>query len=161
MKTRMKKLISIKSIPILALALLVVLGSALAAGRDPVSGSGEVFLGTTLTGPVSLVIGGKEWDGQIEVITLGKVVELESGVTHYYGVVHKFKDSSENNTFTTIGDEISAPTGDELVYTLGGYMEITEGTGMFERAEGRLSVRGEFNLYTFSVPFKVNGAMSL
>jgi len=60
MKAKMKKLISIKSIPILALVLLIVLGTAWAAGRDPVSGSGSaeaaglfIFEGTA-----NLTIGG-------------------------------------------------------------------------------------------------------
>jgi len=155
MKARMKKLISIKSIPILALALLIVLGTAWAADHYPVSGVGKVSL-YTLHGPVTLTIRGKDWMGEVD-IELGKVIVRPGGVTQYYDIVHNFYDEV-GNTFTTIGDEITAPTGDMKLLKLSGYMEITEGTGLFKDACGRLSVRGEMT--PSMATFEVNGAMS-
>ena len=158
MKARMKKLISIKSIPILALALLIVFGTALAAGLEPVSGSGEVSL-IAGEGPVNLTIGGEEWVGTIRVI-MGPVAVRPGGVTQYLDIVHIFSDEAEN-TFTTIGGEITAPTGEEGVYTLSGDMEITGGKGSFEGACGSLRVNGELNYKTEKILFDVYGAMAL
>jgi hypothetical protein len=50
MKTRMKKLISIKSVPVLALALLIVLGTALAESEGD-EGEGQIHLRLSIYSP--------------------------------------------------------------------------------------------------------------
>ena len=163
MKTRMKELISLKSIPMLALALLIVLGPAWAARRYPVRGSGEVDLGTgELPDPppdnVSLTIAGKLYQGRVTV-EVGEPVKGPGGILRFYDVKHTFK--LDPGTFYTTGDEIATPTGVEGVYTLNGYMELTGGKGDFESACGRLRVHGELNLKTEKILFDVHGAIGL
>jgi len=161
MKTRIKKLISVNSIPLLVLALLIVLGPAWAAGRYPVSGCSKEVVFDLSTGegkgPVSLTIGGKLYNGTVSV-HMGKAVERGGGVLHFYGVKHTF-DFGDDEFYTT-GDEILTPTNDKSLYNLSGHMAITGGTEGFERADGRLSVRGELDLSTELASFEVNGAMS-
>jgi len=168
MKTRMKKLISIKSIPIFALALLIVLGTALAESEgDSVTGSGKVefksfvFPLLTLEGPTSLSIEGEKSEGTVTVtVNVEQVEPGEGGVLNYYGVIHKFvfKDGS----FTTTGDEVAKPTDQPGLSILDGYMNIDSGTGYFQDADGKLSVHGKMD-ESGAVPkasFKINGTIS-
>ena len=137
MKTKMKKLISIKSIPILALALLVVLGSALAAGNDPVYGSGTAKLNLwtgAAIGEAILIIGGEEF-------TASLAVQITSQVLSDEGVIH----ATAMHTFTLPGGTII--TSDKEVIntdgTLNAHLTITSGTGAFEGASGVLSGHGQ------------------
>ncbi len=160
MKARMKKLISIKSIPILALALLIVLGSALAAGRDPVSISGVVDL-ATFTGTATVTIGGEELAGTVAVIPMALPVPKDGGL--YFPVVQHVFTFEDGSTLTTIGEELAMPTDENpAVATLHGNMEITEGTGIFESASGKLRVNGQIDLPPISgqATFNANGAIS-
>ncbi|UCE47693.1 MAG: hypothetical protein JSW47_19105, partial [Phycisphaerales bacterium] len=107
MRTKMKKLVSMKSILMLVLVLLVVIGSALAARRYPVSGSGEVLLDPSeIPDPppdnVWLTIAGKPYEGRV-TFNAGDPVEGPGGVLHFDGVKHTF--DFEDDIFYTTGDE--------------------------------------------------------
>lgn len=131
MKAKMKKLISIKSIPILALALLIVLGSALAAGRDPVSISGVVDL-KTFTGTATVTIRGQQLTGTVAIIPLQPPVPKDGGL--YFPEVKHVFELDDGSTLTTTGEELAMPTDENpAISTLHGNMEITEGTGVFEK----------------------------
>lgn len=163
MKTRMKKLISVKSISVLVLVLLVVLGSALAARHYPVIGSGEVYLGTgQIPDPppdnVRLTIGGKLYEGRVTV-ELGKPGKGRGSVLYFRDVKHTF--DLESGIFYATGDEMATPMGEEGLYSLNGYMQITGGKGEFESACGRLKINGELNRKTEKIFFDVHGAIGL
>jgi len=165
MKAKMKKLISIKSIPILALALLIVLGSALAAGRDPVSISGQVTLAEEppFFGEATVTIGGEELAGTVAVIPMALPVPKDGGL--YFPKVQHVFDFGDGNTLTTTGEELAMPTDENpAVATLHGNMEIIpeSGTGVFEGASGELRVNGQIDLPPISgqATFKANGAIS-
>jgi hypothetical protein len=157
MKAKMKKLISIKSIPILALALLVVLGTALADSEgDSVTGSGQVYVNLATgsgQGTSTLSIEGEKFDGTVTVT----VMPQPDGT---FWVIHEF-DFGEENTFSTEGSETMMPANG--MFVLEGNMEITEGTGCFEDAEGEMSVHGKLKMLeppNAVVFFKVNGRIS-
>jgi len=155
MKAKMKKLISIKSIPILALALLIVLGTALAESEgDSVTGSGEVSANLESgigEGTAILSIEGEKFEGTVTVTIPPNLCDI----------IHEFV--FEEGTFTTIGDEVMKPADDPGVFVLNGDMNITGGTGDFEGASGKMSVHGKLQFTsetTADVSFKVNGTIS-
>jgi hypothetical protein len=159
MKTKMKKLISIKSVPVLALALLVVLGTALGDSEgDTVTGSGQVNvnLGTgSGQGTAILSIEGEKFEGTVEV-TVIPITEVT------FIVIHEFA-FGEDNTFSTEGYEAMKPADDPGLFVLNGDMNITDRTGDFEDAEGEMSVHGKLQITEFPlavVSFKVSGAIS-
>lgn len=160
MKTKMKKLISIKSILILALALLIVLGTALAASSEPMSISGEVNLGT-FTGTATVTIGGEELDGSVIVIPAGGMFPRPDGGLDFPEVIHIF-DFGNENTLITTGAEFVTPMG-ENVASLHGNMEITDGTGVFKDASGELQVNGDMDFPPSpegEATFKAHGVIS-
>ena len=160
MKAKMKKLISIKSIPILALALLIVLGSALADGRDPVSISGVVDL-ATFTGTATVTVGGEELTGSVAVIPLQDPVPKDGGL--YFPEVQHVFDFGDGNMLTTTGEELAMPTDENpAVSTLHGNMEIIPelGTGIFEGASGELRVNGQMDWSVGQATFESHGAIS-
>ena len=152
MKTKMKKLISIKSVPLFVLALLIVLGTALADGREPVSGSGNVQLVSAsdtelvLQGPAKFSVGGEVLEGMVTVTVDLTQTELQESVVHYNWVKHEFTFDDGESTLTTIGEEFAVPTDENpAIQTLHGNMEIMSGTGVFEGASGELRVNGQMN----------------
>jgi len=156
MKAKMKKLISIKSIPILALALLIVLGSALAAGRDPVSGSGEATLDLSTgaaTGTATLNIRGEEFTTLVAVQITGQVISDE-GVTHVTST-HTF--TFDNGSITTTDKGVIDTDG-----TLNEHLTIISGTDDFEGACGELRVHGQiqFQPPMAYVSYDIRGAIS-
>lgn len=168
MKAKMKKLISIKSIPILTLVFLIVLGTALAESEgESVTGSGNVELKAfefpflTLEGPATLSIEGEKSQGTVTVtVNVTQVEPGEGGVLNYYGVIHEFV--FEDGSFTTIGDEVAKPTDQLGLSILDGNMNMTGGTGNFDGAFGEMSVHGKMD-ESGDVPkasFKVNGTIS-
>ena len=165
MRNKMKKLISIKSVPLFALALLIVLGTALAESEgDSVTGSGNVefkafeFPFLTLEGPTTLSIEGEKSQGTVTVtVNVTQVEPGEGGVLNYYGVIHEFV--FEDGSFTTIGDEVAKPTDQPGLSILSGYMNITDGIGDLLGASGEMSVHGRMD-ESGDIPkasFKVNG----
>jgi hypothetical protein len=158
MKARMKKLISIKSIPILALALLIVLGSALAASRDPVSISGVVDL-ATFSGTATVTVGGDTFSGDVQVIPIQPPEPKDDGL-HFPEVNHVFNFEDGSN-LTTTGEELAMPTDENpAVHTLHGNMEIIDGTGVFDGASGELRVNGQMDWSVGQATFNANGAIS-
>ena len=157
MKAKMKKLISIKSIPILALVLLIVLGSALAAGRDPVYGSGWAKLNLVTgaaEGQADLIIGGEEF-------TASLAIQLTSQVVSDEGVLH----ATATHTFTLPSGTII--TSDKEVIdtdgTLNAHLTITGGTGAFEGASGELAGHGQVQFTsptTANVSYEIRGVIS-
>jgi len=161
MKARMKKLISIKSIPILALALLIVLGSALAAGRDPVSISGQVTLTEVppFFGTATVTIGGEELAGTVAVIPMAPPVPKDGGL--YFPEVKHVFELDDGSTLTTTGEELAMPTDENpAISTLHGNMEITGGTGVFGGASGELRVNGQMDWSVGQATFNANGVIS-
>ena len=158
MKTRMKKLISVKSMPVLALALLVLLGTALAAGRDPVSISGTVDL-ATFSGTTTVTIGGEEISACVAVIPMAEPEPKDGGL--YFPVVQHVFTFDDGSILTTTGEELAMPTDENLaVWTLHGNMEIISGTGVFEGASGELRVNGQMDWSVGQATFEANGTIS-
>ena len=157
MKARMKKLISIKSIPIFAIALLILLGTVWAVGREPATISGEVDLGT-FTGTATVTIGGEELYGSVAVIPMADPEPRPDGGLYFPEVIHEF-DFGDKGTLTTTGDEFVTPMG-ENVASLHGNMEITGGTGVFEGASGELRVNGQMDWSVGQATFEARGAIS-
>jgi len=161
MKAKMKKLISIKSIPILALALLIVLGSALAESEgDSVTGSGSVTATPegTFVGNATLSIEGEKFEGLVTVTPLAPPEPQDGGL--YFPVVEHVFDFGDDNTLTTIGAEFAKPTDQPGLSILDGDMNITNGTGDFDDASGEMSAHGQIHLVEGWASFKVNGRIS-
>jgi len=158
MKTRIKKLISVKSMPVLALALLVLLGTALAASRDPVSGSGNVF---GFVGSATFTVGDETFEGSVAVIPLEEPVVSADGVFYFPAVQHTFEFDDES-TLITVGEEVAEPKNDKPgEYTLNGYMDITEATMNLEGISGRLRVHGTItDLFVGEASFEIHGVIS-
>ena len=162
MKTRTKKLISIKSVPLFALALLIALGIALADGREPVSGSVSAtaindfqFAGTAI-----LTIGGGEEVTPSFVATLLETSEKDEGVLHAK-VTHTFH-FGDGNTFTTEDKAVMEPIDEFGLYTLNETLKIISGEGDFEDVSGELHVHGQidFGLEPPEVAVDIHGAIS-
>jgi hypothetical protein len=163
MKARMKKMISIKSAPILALSLLIVLGTALAVGRDSVFGSGSAVLNPEtglFEGSVDLTITGEEFENiPFTVTLLAPLVPNEEGVLHVEAT-HTF-DFGDGNTFTTNDKGIGEPMETSGLYTLNETLTITSGTGNFEGASGVLHAHGELDLRGLpGATFEIRGVIS-
>ena len=167
----MKKLISIRSIPVLVLALLVVLGTALAAGK-PKSVSGDVlttnFAASNWSGTATLTIGGQNSNGALVYAQL-----VEHTPANEEGIIHaKFTHSFfeiggvPENQLLTNDKVILEPTGIVGEYTLRGKMTITSGWGIFSGATGRLNMRGTVTNWPLSespatvADFDVQGSIS-
>ena len=116
MKAKMKKLISIKSVTVISLALLILLGTALAEFEgDSVTGSGDVSanLGSGIgEGTTILSIEGEKFEGTVTVTIPPDLCDI----------IHEFV--FEEGTFTTIGDEVMKPADDPGVFVLKGDMNI-------------------------------------
>ncbi|MHC4144267.1 MAG: hypothetical protein ACYSUD_05755 [Planctomycetota bacterium] len=160
MKAKMKKLISIKSMPVLALALLVVLGTALAESEgDTVTGSGSVTATQvgTFEGTATLSIEGEKFGGSVTVTPLAAPKPKDGGL--YFPVVEHLFDFGDDNTLTTIGAEFAKPTDQLGLSILSGDMNITGGTGDFLEASGEMNVHGQIHLIEGWASFKVNGTI--
>jgi hypothetical protein len=137
MKAKMKKLISIKSIPILTLALLIVLGTALAAGRDPVFGSG--------TAELNLVTGAAVGQADINIgdttLSAEVFVQLTSQIPGDDGALHATATHTfvfPNGSITTTDKGVIDTDG-----TLNEHLMIVSGTGDFANSSGELTVHGQ------------------
>ena len=163
MNTRIKKLISIENIPIVTLALLVILGSALAeTACDHASGSGATVLDPTdglFKGSGNLIIQGENLNASI-IVSVANLFTSEDGVLQAKGVTHTF-DFGNGNTFITSGNEIGDPTDTSGLFTLKGLMRITLGTGVFENVSGQLTIRGEMDMRALpAASFDFEGVIS-
>jgi hypothetical protein len=159
MKTKMKKMISIKSITILTLTFLIALGSALAASHDPVSICGTVDL-NTFKGTAMATIGGEELSGTVAVIPMQPPVSKDGGL--YFPEVQHVFTFEDGSALTTTGEEFAMPTDENpAILTLHGNMEIIEGNGVFEGASGELQVNGQMDQSIGQATFNANGAISL
>jgi hypothetical protein len=161
MKARMKRLISIKSIPILAVALLIVLGTALADSEgNSVTGSGSVASTSAgiFEGAATLSIEGEKFEGSVTVTPM-EIPEPKDGGLYFPLVEHVF-DFGNDNTLTTYGDEFAKPTDQPGLSILDGCMNIDSGTGDFDGASGEMSVHGKIHLIEGWASFKVNGTIS-
>ena len=148
MKTKMKKLISIKIMPVLGLALLIVLGVALAdSAQDPVTIYGSEVDLTAKKGPfgnATLTIRGEEFVGTVLVLT-GDTEPRGDGL-YAPAAVHIFDFGKKIGGFTTVGAEYIVPSDDEPgVWIVQGDMDITEASGVFEGVSGELRVIAKVN----------------
>ncbi|MGD8501817.1 MAG: hypothetical protein PVJ86_14290 [Phycisphaerales bacterium] len=164
----MKKLTSSKTM--LALALLVVSGLALAAGREPMTISGQVTLAPQppFSGAATVTIGDETLSGDVMVVPLAAPVPKDGGL--YFPVVEHWFTLEEENTLITTGEEFIMPTNeDPTVSTLHGNMTIIQqsadpegpsATGTFEGASGELRVSGKFNSPPGKATFEARGVIS-
>ena len=150
MKTRMKKLISIKSIPVLALALLLGLGTALADDAEkpaPVlTGTTEyVFVGHLQTIPDDLDEEGRllVWEGTISGDIEGVIKWWMDPPTPPTGQANHYEDrfeiwNADETVLLLAGDEAGTTTarhGKNSNWRTNG--TVTEAYGVFEGWLGR------------------------
>ena len=165
MKARMKKLISI-SIPVVVLALLIVLGTALAGdpARDPVTICGSNVDLTDPDGPfgdATLTIRGNTFSGTVRIGGEAPPEPTRDGL--YLPAATHFFDFGDGNTLKTIGEEYLVATDeDPLVFTLHGNAEIIEKTGAFANVEGELRISATINRNpeVMQANFHANGVVS-
>ena len=161
MKARMKRLTSI-SMPVVGLALLVVLGVALADGpaQDPVSIYGSEVDLNTKCGKATLIIRGEEFVGT--VVVSNEAPPVWRGDRLYLpAAVHFFDFGEEVGILTTIGEEFLQPKDkDSPVYSLHGDMRIREATGRFAGVSGELRVYAEIDYGVMQANFHANGVVS-
>ena len=165
MKLKMKKPVSIRYIAVLAMALLIVLGSALAEpARDPVSGYGssEFIMAPpppTSTGTVTFFIRGEELIADLNVTVLTMTFSDE-GVLHATAL--STLDFGGGDTFTTTDKIVGEPAGPGL-YTVNEALTIISGTGAYEGATGHLSIHGQMQFVSETeavVTYEVRGVIS-
>jgi hypothetical protein len=172
MKSRMKKIVSTKSLPafVLATTLLFLLGTAVATGpaMDPVSGTGLSQL--VLSPPPPGVM--MQFEGNVDLLVRGEpktahllvnvysILENEEGVQHV-SASHTltFEDGS---TIVTADKEVAEPTDTPGLYTINATMEVKEGTGIYDGVSGYLTAHGtmDFNVFPFEASFTLRGAIS-
>ena len=162
MKAKMKKLISI-SIPVFVLAMLVVLGVALADGpaQDPVTIYGSEVDLTAKKGPfgkATITIRGDEFVGTVLVLT-GDTEPRGEG-EYAPAAVHIFDFGKKIGGFTTVGAEYIVPSDEPGVLIVQGDMDITEASGVFEGVSGELRVIAKINLNIMEANFHANGVVS-
>jgi hypothetical protein len=148
---------------VFSLVLLIGLGTALAAGREPISISGEVTLAEEppFLGEVTVAIGGEELECTVQVIPIGGMFERPTGGYDFPEVLHIFTTLDEESEFTTTGAEFTEPTDENpAVHTLHGNMEIISGSGVFDGASGKLQANGQIVWSVGQATFKANGVIS-
>jgi hypothetical protein len=146
MKTKMKKLVSIKSMLVLAVALAVASGLALAVGHDPVSGSGSAdldLLTGTAVGQAELTIGDSTLFAEV-FVQLTSQVPGDDGSLHATAT-HRFK--FDNGSITTTDKGVIDTDG-----TLNEHLTIVSGTGDFEGTTGELAVHGQVQFPALGEP---------
>jgi hypothetical protein len=163
MRNKTKKLTSIRLMPVLALALLVVLGSALAEpARNPVCGFGSSVLNLATgesSGQVTLFVRGEELLADLSVTDVVMVFSDE-GVMHATAL--STLDFGDGNTLTTEDKIVAEPAGPGL-FTVNEALTIISGTGAYEGARGRLSVHGQMQFVSETeavVTYEVRGVIS-
>ncbi len=142
--------------------LFLLIGPALGAGAppcDPVRGHGD----TVATGPNvfegdgELVIRGESFSVSITTTVLGEPTPGEDGTLHV-ATTHTF-DFGGGNTLTTMDDAVLDFLEPPALYRLNSNMKITEGTGDFANAGGRLHGHGQIDLAGGVASFDINGVI--
>ena len=164
MHAKIKRHTSIGIVAILALALLVLLNSAVAKGpaRNPVRGFGGTA-GPADTGPFTgsgaLCIRGQEHAVTIDTELLGPPRISDDGVLHVVSS-HTFTFAN-GDTIITMDKSHLSPTDDPLVMLLNGNMEIVAGTA---GVTGRLTAQGTLTVNPATgegtTDFKIQGNIS-
>jgi hypothetical protein len=183
MKSRMKRIVSIRSLPafVLATTLLLLLGTAVATvpAMDPVSGTGSSEIITAnpyvptpepLPEPPEGVMmqfeGSVELSVRDELVTADLLVNVYSVLVNEEGVQHvsashilTFEDGS---TIVTDDMEVAEPTDKPGLYTINAKMEVKEGTGIYDGVSGNLTAHGtmDFRVFPFEASFTLRGAIS-
>ena len=185
MKSRMIKLVSIRSLPafILATTLLLLLGTAVATepAMDPVSGTGSSEIITanpyvplpepfTLPEPPEGVM--MQFEGSVELSVRGELKTAELLVNVYSvlvdeeGVQHvsasHILNLGDGNTIITDDMEVAEPTDTPGLYTINATMEVKEGAGIYDGVSGHLTAHGTmaFNVWPYKASFTLRGAIS-
>lgn len=160
MTSRMKKMTSKRAVPVISLALLIVLSTALAEpAADPVSGKGSssAINEYQFAGSATLVIRGQEKSAELLVTLLGLTVNDE-GVQHVVAT-HTF--TFADGSITTSDKEVAEPTTTPGLYTLNANMNIVSGTGGYEGASGRLTAHGTIDFRALpTAEFEIIGVIS-
>ena len=161
MKTRMKNMTSKWAMPIIGLALLIVLSTALAEpARDPVSGSGSssAINEYQFAGSATLVIRGQEKSAELLVTVLEPPRISDDGV-HHVVATHTF--TFADGSITTSDKEVAEPTETLGLYTLNATMNVVSGTGIYEGVSGRLTAHGTIDFRAVpAADFEIAGAIS-
>jgi hypothetical protein len=173
MKSRMKKIVSIKSLPafMLATTLLFLLGTAVATepAMDPVSGTGLSQL--VLSPPPPGVM--MQFEGNVDLLVRGEpktahllvnvysILENEEGVQHVSA--SHILTLGDGSTIKTTDKEVAEPTDIPGLSTINATMEVKEGTGVYDGVSGNLTAHGtmDFRVFPFEASFTLRGAISL
>jgi hypothetical protein len=159
----MKKLTTKWTIPVLTMAMLIVLSTALAEpAKDPVSGSGSssAISDYQFAGSATLVIRGQEKLAELLVTLLGLTVSDE-GVQHVVAT-HTITFTDGSGSITTSDKEVAEPTETPGLYTLNANMEIVSGTGIYEGVTGRLTAHGTIDFRALpTAEFEIAGVISV
>jgi hypothetical protein len=157
----MKKLTTKWTMPVLTLALLIVLSTALAEpAADPVSGSGSssAINEYQFAGSATLVIRGQEKSGELLVTLLGLTISDE-GVQHVVAT-HTF--TFADGSITTSDKEVAEPTSIPGLYTLNANMKVVSGTGVYEGVSGHLTAHGTIDFRALpTAEFEIAGVISV
>lgn len=167
MKSKMKKLVSTRSLPafMLATTLLFLLGTAVATepAMDPVSGTGESYMvvpppNMQFEGSVELSVRGESKTAHL-LVKVYSILVNEEGVQHVSAShILTFGDGS---TIETTDKEVAEPTDIPGVYTLNGNLDVTSGTGVYEGVSGQLTAHGTMDLRGLpTASFTLRGAIS-
>jgi len=159
----MKKLTTKWSMPVLTLALLIVLSTALAEpAADPVSGSGSssAINEYQFAGSATLVIRGQEKSADLLVTVLAPPVVSDDGVQHVVAS-HTFTFTDGSGSITTSDKEVAEPTEIPGLYTLNANMNVVSGTGVYEGVSGRLTAHGTIDFRALpAAEFEIVGVIS-
>jgi len=172
MKSKMKKIVSTRSLPVFVLAttLLFLLGTAVAVGpaMDPVSGMGSSqFVPSPpppgvimqFKGEVKLLVRGEPKTADL-LVNVYSILLNEENVQHVSAShILTFEDGS---TIVTDDMEVAEPTDTPGVYTLNGNLDVVSGTGAYAGVSGQLTAHGTMD-FTGPLPvasFTLRGAIS-
>jgi len=182
MKSKVKKIVSTRSLPVFVLAttLLFLLSTAVATGpaMDPVSGTGSSKIVTAIADmglplpepPVGVMM---QFEGSVELSVRGELktaellVNVYSVLVNEEGVQHVSASHIltlvDGSTIVTADKEVAEPMTDTPgLYTINAKMEVKEGTGIYDGVSGYLTAHGtmDFRVFPFEASFTLRGAIS-
>jgi hypothetical protein len=162
MKSGTRKTTSKWAMPVIGLALLIFLSTALAEpAADPVSGSGSssAINEYQFAGSATLVIRGQDRSADL-LVTLMGLTENDEGVQHVVAS-HTFTFNDGSGSITTSDKEVAEPTDIPGLYTLNANMNIVSGTGIYEGVTGRLTAHGTIDFRALpAAEFEITGVIS-
>lgn len=124
---------------------------------DNVKGTGNTFATgpATFQGTATFKIGGQTQNASVTTNLLGPPEVGDDGTLHAR-TSHSFV-LEDGSSITTVDNAVLSPTSTPGLYRLNTRAAITEGTGAYEDACGRLSIHGTINLVTGEVAWRFTG----